>query len=281
MVTGERVRLPTAGGDHVRLAAAVDPHTNADGDVTRAFVRGVDVTREAARGRRLERRRDDLRAELDDVLDRVTDAFYALDEEWRFTHVNDHAEDILRRSAASLLGEHIWTEFPEAAEGVVWERFHEAMETQEAVTFELFYDPLDLWTEITAYPSETGLSVYFRDVTERKERERALEASEARYRTLAETATDPIVTIDDGGTIRFANPAVEDVFGYDPDELVGEPLATLMPDASRIRHEGVDRFLDTNDQWTDPSGVELTGVRADGRDIDLRVSFSDWTFGGD
>jgi PAS domain S-box-containing protein len=281
VVTGERVRLPTVGGDHVRLAAAVDPHTNADGDVTRAVVRGVDVTREAARGRRLERRRDDLRAELDDVLDRVTDAFYALDEEWRFTHVNDHAEDILRRSAASLLGEHIWTAFPEAAEGVVWERFHEAMETQEAVTFELFYDPLDVWTEITAYPSETGLSVYFRDVTERKERERALEASEARYRTLAETATDPIVTIDDGGTIRFANPAVEDVFGYDPDELVGEPLATLMPDASRIRHEGVDRFLDTHDQWTDPSGVELTGVRADGRDIDLRVSFSDWTFGGD
>lgn len=280
-VIGERVRLPTVGGGHVRLAAAVDPHTNADGDVTRAVVTGVDVTREAARGRRLERRRDDLRAELDDVLDRVTDAFYALDEEWRFTHVNERAEDILRRSATSLLGEHLWTEFPEAAEGIIWEQFHEAMETQEAVTFELFYDPLDIWTEVTAYPSETGMSVYFRDISERKERERALEASEARYRTLAETATDPIVTIDDGGTIRFANPAVEDVFGYDPDELVGEPLSTLILDVSSIRHEGFDRFLDTHAQWTDPSGVELTGVRADSREIDLRVSFSDWTFGGD
>ena len=280
-VTDERIRLPTAGGGHVRLAAAVDPRTDADGDVTRVVVTGVDVTREAARVQRLERGHDDLRSELDAVLDRVTDAFYALDEEWRFTHVNEHAADILRRSEASLLGEHLWTEFPEAAEGVVWERFHEAMETQEAVTFELFYDPLDVWAEVTAYPSETGLSVYFRDVTERKERERALEASEARYRTLAETATDPILTADDEGTIRFANPAVEDVFGYDPDELVGESLATLMPDVSRIREAGVDPFLDSHARWTDSSGVELSGVRIDGREIDLRVSFSDWTLDGD
>lgn len=280
-VTGERVRLPTAGGGHVLLAATIDPRTDVDGEVTRVVVSGESVTREAARIQRLEHRCDDLRAELDDVLDRVTDAFYALDEEWRFTHVNERAEDILRRSEASLLGEHLWTEFPEAAEGVVWDRFHEAMETQEAVTFDLFYDPLSVWAEVTAYPSETGLSVYFRDVTERKERERALEASEARYRTLAETATDPIVTIDAGGTIRFANSAVEDVFGHDPDELVGEPLATLMPDVSRLRDGAFDRFLDGHARWTDPSGVELSGVRTDGREIDLRVSFSDWTLDGD
>ena len=278
-VSGGHVRLPTAGGGHVRLAAAVDPRSDPSGDDRRVVVRGVDVTRDAARRQRLMRRRDDLCAELDDVLDRMTDAVYALDEEWRFTHVNERAAEILRRPAASLVGKHLWTAFPDAAEGVVWDRFHEAMETQEVVTFDLFYDPLDIWAEITAYPSETGLSVYFRDISERKERDRALEASERRYRTLAETATDPIVTVDDGGTIRYANPAAEDVFGHAPDELVGESLGTLIPDASRVC-DGGDRLLGAHG-WTDPSGVDLSGVRTDGEELDLQVTFSDWTLDGE
>jgi PAS domain S-box-containing protein len=182
--TGAPVRLPTAEGGHVWLSARVDPHTDVDGEVDRVGLVGTDVTQLDARIRRLERERGDLESELDAVLDRVTDAFYALDDEWRFTHVNERAEAILQRPADAVVGECIWEVFPEAAGGVVWERYHEAMETQEPVTFELFYDPLDVWVEVTAHPSETGLSVYFRDVTERTERERKLASQRERLAAL-------------------------------------------------------------------------------------------------
>jgi PAS domain S-box-containing protein len=144
-----------------------------------------------------------------EILDRVSDAFYALDDEWRFQYVNEEAERILKQSADELLGRRIWDEFPEAAEGVIWDKYHEAMETQRSVTFELFYEPLDTWANVSAYPSETGLSVYFRDVSERKARERALEESRRRYATLVEHIPNGAVALFDhdlrillvGGTV--------------------------------------------------------------------------------
>ena len=67
----------------------------------------------------------------------------------------------------------------------------------------------------------------------------ALAIGEAQYRLLADTATDAIVTVDAKGRILFANPAVERLFGYQPQEVVGEPLSMLAPERDRARHESV------------------------------------------
>jgi PAS domain S-box-containing protein len=101
------------------------------------------------------------------VFQRVDDAFYALDEDWQFTYVNDTAENFLGRRAENLYGQTIWEAFPEAVGTELEAQFREAMETQQSVSFERLSEPLDIVTEVRAYPSETGLSVYFRDVTER------------------------------------------------------------------------------------------------------------------
>lgn len=215
-------------------------------------------------------------------IDRVTDGIYELDAEWRFTYVNERAEEIIQRTEAEVHGERLWEVFPEAAEGIVWEKYHEAMDTQESVSFELFYEPLDVWVAVSAYPSETGLSVYFRDVTERVERDQALAASEARFRALAETATDAIITIDEESEIQYANPAVEDVFGYAPTALIGEPMTTLIPEPNRDGHlAGLDRYVDTGEREFDWAGIELSGRRKDGGAVDLHVSFSDFEVDGD
>ncbi|EMA59459.1 PAS domain-containing protein [Halorubrum kocurii] len=112
---------------------------------------------------------------FEDTLERIDDAFFALDSDWRFTYVNEKAAALLGRDPDALLGETVWEEFPAALGQEYEESYRRAMETQESVSFEAHYEPLDLWTEVAAYPSPDGLSVFFADASERKRRERTLE----------------------------------------------------------------------------------------------------------
>lgn len=145
-----------------------------------------DLTGRWAHERRLRRERDRLRARLDEVLSRVTDAVLALDEDWRLTYLNERAEAVLDVDADEVLGESIWSVFPAAGDDEFRERFREAMARQEPVHFETYYEPADEWFEVHAYPSPTGLSAYARPVTERVERERELERQRERLATLNE-----------------------------------------------------------------------------------------------
>jgi len=112
---------------------------------------------------------------LENTLERIGDAFFALDDDWRFTYVNEKAAGLLNRPADELLGTNVWEEFPDAIGETYESNYRRAMETQEPVSFEEHYEPLDLWTEVTAYPSPDGLSVFFSDVTDKRRREETLE----------------------------------------------------------------------------------------------------------
>jgi PAS domain S-box-containing protein len=176
--------FPTPGGEPIPVEARITP-----------FVVGPDETGRVGVVRDISERRE-LEHELEGVLERITDAFFALDEDWAFTYVNERAAELLQRPPEELLGEVVWEEFS-AAVGTTFEAEYErAMSTGESVTFEEFYPPLETWFEVSAYPSETGLSVYFRDVTARKraeerreERTRRFEALNERARRLAEAET--------------------------------------------------------------------------------------------
>jgi PAS domain S-box-containing protein len=163
---------------------------------------------------------------LSEILGRISDAFYALDEEYQFTHVNERAEELLQHAGEELLGEKLWDVFPEAAEeSDVWNSFHTAMETQEPTSYEGYFEPLDFWVEANIYPSETGVSVYFRDVSERVERDRELRASERRYRTLAENFPNGIVTLFDDD-LRYTLAAGE---AFDRVEVTPDDLESRTP----------------------------------------------------
>ncbi|MBX0326008.1 PAS domain S-box protein [Halomicroarcula sp. F13] len=204
--------------------------------------------------------------------ERISDGFYTLDTDWRFTSLNSRAETLVDRSEEELLGTVVWEAFPDAAEMQVYDEFHTAMETQDPVSFDQYYPQLDTWFEVRTYPSKTGLSVYFRDITARKERERQLE----QYRTLTEAANDVIVTINDESSIQTVNPAVTDVFGYEPDELIGEPLTMLMSDDLAAQHRAaLQQYLETGERTLDWSNVEVSGLRADGSEVPISISFSE------
>ncbi|MWG34367.1 bacterio-opsin activator domain-containing protein [Halomarina oriensis] len=176
--------LPTVDGRAVPIEARVSPFTTDAGDVGR-----VGVVRDVSERRRLER-------ELDGILERVTDAFFAIDTDWRFTYVNERAATLLERPASDLVGAVLWEAFPEAVGTAFETEYERARRTGESVTFEEYYPPLEAWFEVNAYPSETGLSVYFRDVSDRKradqrreDRVRQFEALNERAQRLAEATT--------------------------------------------------------------------------------------------
>ncbi|WP_306056015.1 PAS domain-containing sensor histidine kinase [Natronococcus wangiae] len=174
---GWRVR---ADGSRFWANVTITPVWDADG-THRGYLK---VTRDMTDRRERER---ELESELQRILGRISDAFYAVDDEFRFTLVNDRAEELLQHSEEELLGEHLWDVFPSAAElDEVWDAFQTARDTQEATSYEVYYDTLEFWVEANLYPSETGISVYFRDVTERKEREQYLKDAKAQLEAATE-----------------------------------------------------------------------------------------------
>ncbi len=120
------------------------------------------------------------------ILETITDGFLTLDTDWRFVYVNREAELILRKPREELIGYNVWEKFPETVNSIFYTQYHQAMDERVAVTFETFYTPLGIWLEVRAYPSQDGLSSYFRDITERKQAERELQRVNRALKTLSE-----------------------------------------------------------------------------------------------
>ena len=105
--------------------------------------------------------------------------------------------------------------------------------------------------------------------------------SETRFRTLAETASDAIITIDEDSTILYVNEAAERVFGYSPDEIVGKRLTMLMPERMRSGHEaGLARYIRSAKKNIEWNGVSLPGLRKDGSEVPLELSFGEFERNG-
>ncbi|HEX8747141.1 MAG TPA: PAS domain S-box protein [Pyrinomonadaceae bacterium] len=116
---------------------------------------------------------------------------------------------------------------------------------------------------------------------ERKEAEGALRQSEERFRTLAETASDAIIIINEESRITFINRAAETIFGYPLEEMMNADLTMLMPDYLRHLHnEGVRRYIETGVRHINWEGYELPGLHKEGHEIPLEVSFSEYVKNG-
>jgi PAS domain S-box-containing protein len=126
--------------------------------------------------------------------------------------------------------------------------------------------------------SLSAIGSHIGQVIERKRTEEALSESENRFRTLAETASDAIITIDEHSTIVFANPATASVFGHSLAEMIGEELTMLMPEYVRHLHRaGFSRYLQTGHRHLSWEAIELPGLHKSGREIPLEVSFGEFT----
>src|SRR5437868_2031626 len=102
------------------------------------------------------------------ILENTTDGFFAVDSEWRITHFNARAEMMLGRVRAEVLGHKLWEKLPEQGGSVFEAHFQRVMAEQIPQEFEASDFSGKLWYEVHAYPSNRGVSVFFRDISERK-----------------------------------------------------------------------------------------------------------------
>jgi PAS domain S-box-containing protein len=125
------------------------------------------------------------------LLESITDAFYALDRQWRHTYVNQRALDYYGMTRADLLGRSLWEVFPGMRDSIFETQFRLALREQRSVSFEILAPVMERWLEVHAYPTPQGLAVNFRDISRRKKAEaelqRALAELHAREEQLRES----------------------------------------------------------------------------------------------
>lgn len=119
------------------------------------------------------------------LIERISDGFLALDKNWRYTYTNKKIGELTRRDHLSLIGKNVWEEFPEAVGSDTYKAFLKAMEDQQYFTHTDYHAPLDLWQENHIYPSPDGLSVFIRDITERKKAEEEMNRANDELRRLS------------------------------------------------------------------------------------------------
>ncbi|MDA8297248.1 MAG: SpoIIE family protein phosphatase [Actinomycetota bacterium] len=179
-----RVVLP--GGAIRWIAARGQVQGGGDGEPLRLIGAAHDTTA-----------RRDGEARIARVMDSMSTAFFALDQQWRFSYVNAEAERVLGRSAGALIGDVIWELFP-AALGSDFETFYRhAVASGEPVAFDAYYpEPLNAWYEVRAWPHPEGLAVYFLDITERRRAHERAERAISRAGLLGRVTEELAATVD-------------------------------------------------------------------------------------
>ncbi|QOY35358.1 PAS domain S-box protein [Anaerobacillus isosaccharinicus] len=143
--------------------------------------------------------------------ERLTDGIYSLDIDWNFTYCNDAAARILKQKKEDLLGKNLWEQFPQAVDHHLYFQYHKAMREQQPVFFEMYYPPLDTWFNIRTFPSITGLTVYFQDITEQRRHTKELDEH---YKSLFHNNIDAVFSFNLSGYYLSVNLAMEKMLGY-------------------------------------------------------------------
>jgi PAS domain S-box-containing protein len=149
------------------------------------------------------------------VLNSITDGFCFLDNEWNVCFWNKAAEKILCRSSDAILHTNLWEVFPEAKHLNLYTEYTKAKETNQPVEFEVYYEPLKLWSEVRAFPTNEGLAVYFKDITASKKLSLEINHQKKQQEAIINATGDVIWSIDNNFRLLAANKAFkENTFRY-------------------------------------------------------------------
>jgi hypothetical protein len=226
------------------------------------------------------------RARTDPVLDASPNAIVAIAADGRIVYANPRVETTFGYSPRELIGEPIETLLPDrvSERHVGHRRAFFAQPTARPMGIGLDLagrrrDGSEFPVEISLTPVALpdGLIAYATvvDITARKAAEEAVARSERQLRAVLDASPNSIVAIAGDGRITYANPRVETTFGYPPDELIGQPIETLLPDRVSERHVGHRRAF-----FAQPTarpmgiGLDLAGRRRDGSEFPVEISLT-------
>ncbi|RZH68787.1 PAS domain S-box protein [Natrinema altunense] len=236
-----------------------------DGEIVKLRGSFQDITERKERERELERSETIIQA-LDELV-------YTLDAEGRFTFLNDALTSITGYDPDDLIGEHVSTVMDEDDLETARDRVRDLLRAGDpSQTFEMELETVDgdeIETEnhmaLLPMPDGefAGTAGVVRDITDRKERERNLE----RFETIIQALDELVYTLDAAGRFTFLNDAAKPILGYDPEELIGEHAAAIIPSDDIERARDMIRELLRFDE---PSRtVEIILETADNERIDV------------
>jgi len=183
----------TKDGRLIQVSLTVSPIKNTSGQITGASKIVRDITRQ----KQVEHDAINAYKEKEIVLNRITDSVISVDNNWRYTFLNEAALATHNGARESVLGKTIWDVNPGLAGTAFGEYYHKAMQTNEVVEFEAYYAPFDAWFSAKVYPSPDGLTIFYKDVTERKKAAEKLHKSEHIYKTIASSIPDSVICLLD------------------------------------------------------------------------------------
>jgi PAS domain S-box-containing protein len=162
-------------------------------------------------------------AELENVLESMTDAFYTVDHDWSFTYINKEYERVQGRNRADLIGKNVWELFPYGKEHRYFMEYDRALHEQVSVHFEEFNTFNGMWVSASAYPIKSGLAIYFRDITEEKSMREKIARDGQNLRALINNTRDLIWSVDRDFNVITGNGAfwerVERLTGKRPETI--------------------------------------------------------------
>lgn len=201
---------------------------------------------------RLLAREREAREQVTTILESITDAFFTVDREWRFTYVNREAERLLKRPRKELLGQNLWEKFSDAVGSTFQHEYHRAVAEQTTVEFEAYAPTVGIWMDVRAYPSGDGLSVFFRDVSARKRAEENLRESERNFRALANSIPQLAWMADATGWIFWYNERWHEFTGTTLEEMQGWGWQKVHhPEHVQRVVERIRRAFETGERWED------------------------------
>lgn len=186
------------------------PYRDKDGSI----IGLIGISTDISDRKRVEENLEAKNREITNILDSITDGFASLDKDWRYTFVNPKAEDILGKQKSELLGKNVWEVFPEAVGLPGYNYCYQAVNEQVTIEYEEFHPFLNKWLNVRLYPSVDGLTLYFQNITKRKQAEIALRLSESKFRQLADANVVGIIVANYAGEITEANDAFLQMLGY-------------------------------------------------------------------
>jgi PAS domain S-box-containing protein len=201
------------------------------------------------------------------ILENMSDAFFALDNEWRLVYMNQVAERVFGEKRENFLGKNIWDIFPGSVDSEFYRQCHRAMAEGITVEFEAFGPLLQKWLEVRAHPSKKGLSVFFRDVTSQRTTDMMRYYMEA----LIEASNDAIIAKTLDGHVVCWNKGAEQLYGYTAEEMLGNTTDILTP--PELMHEVEDIILNVS-RGENINSYETLRVRKDGTLINVSLTAS-------
>ena len=217
-----------------------------------------------------------------EIVEQAVDIIYTRDMNGRITSINEAGARFFGRPAFELIGQSLSVLIGEeaAARDIAEMQNIRSFEPIRFTSYlgnalgELRYLEGIVSLERDSQGAFLGVRGVVRDVTDQQITEKALRESEGRYRVVAETASDAIMTIDESTKILFANPAAEKIFGYKVSELLGSSLTRLVPEySSHIHNLGVAGSADAARRQIEWKAVSVAGLHRDGHEVPLEISF--------